>query len=395
MKSVCFARLTSIAVLAVGLLVSAQALAAQPTPSSNHWKIVPSPNAFSGNNQLNGVAGISAQDAWAVGSSCCSARHFGLGTLAEHWDGSAWTIAAGSVDTRYFDEKLLGVAAVASNDVWAVGNVKREGFYDPGVPLTMHWNGSAWSQVAVPGSGWLSSVAALSSTNVWAAGATRTATQIERWNGSSWAVVPSPSPGPKARLDGIAAVSPNDIWAAGWFVDNAFGGIPRTLIEHWDGSSWTIVASPNATGPNSLHSVTAVSANDVWAVGESGVDTGSTGDPPGSRTLVEHWNGSNWQIVESPNVDYDNVLRGVAARSANDVRTVGHFTFMGGEIPTGQTEIVEFRGAGLYVTPSPNANTSDNLLNGVAVTGSTGPMWAVGFHLNETAPYQTLVLRGD
>ena len=63
----------------------------------------------------------------------------------------------------------------------------------------------------------------------------------------------------------------------------------QTLVEHWNGSAWSVVPSPNAPGTrsNSLVSVSAVAANDVWAVGYSLI--GFT-----HQTLIEHWDGSSW-----------------------------------------------------------------------------------------------------
>jgi hypothetical protein len=84
---------------------------------------------------------------------------------------------------------------------------------------------------------------------------------IEHWDGTSWSIVSSPNPNPNvtSRLSGIAAISANDIWAvgndAGWF------------SEHWDGTSWSIVNSP--TG-GELFGVTALSNGTVVAVGSAG-----------------------------------------------------------------------------------------------------------------------------
>src|SRR5436190_16088532 len=68
------------------------------------------------------------------------------------------------------------------------------------------------------------------------------------------------------ELSGIAAVSPTDVWAVG--EQRAADGADRTLTEHWNGSYWQIVPSPNV-GPKSnwLRDVIAISATDVWAVG--------------------------------------------------------------------------------------------------------------------------------
>src|SRR4051812_42239449 len=50
------------------------------------------------------------------------------------------------------------------------------------------------------------------------------------------------------ELSGIAAVSPTDVWAVG--EQRAADGVNRTLTEHWNGSSWQVVPSPNI-GPKS------------------------------------------------------------------------------------------------------------------------------------------------
>jgi hypothetical protein len=67
-------------------------------------------------------------------------------------------------------------------------------------------------------------------------------------------------------LDGIAAISANDIWAIGTVHTSQFG--QATLTEHWDGTSWTIITSPDpGTFSNALNAVTALSDGTVTAVG--------------------------------------------------------------------------------------------------------------------------------
>src|SRR5690349_24609207 len=89
-----------------------------------------------------------------------------------------------------------------------------------------------------------------------------------------------------SSLIGVAAVSANDIWAV--------GGGQRTVIEHWDGTAWTIV--PGAEDPNletRLAAVTALASDDVWAVGQyfDDLDNG--------HTLIQHWDGHQCSIVPS------------------------------------------------------------------------------------------------
>jgi hypothetical protein len=143
----------------------------------------------------------------------------------------------------------------------------------------LHFNGTIWSLTVAATFPDVAAraVTALSPTNVWAVGTVEVAFHhrlvakgaIEHWDGTSWSFVsspnPTPSPGLFGTLDGIAAISANDIWAVG--ERNTSSG-PATLTEHWDGTSWTIISSPNpGTASNSLFGVTALSDGTVVAVG--------------------------------------------------------------------------------------------------------------------------------
>src|SRR6185436_18108734 len=141
-------------------------------------------------------------------------------------------------------------------------------------------------------------------------------TLVERWNGTAWSVVPSPNPGTSSNeLYGVAAVSANDVWAVGRYYN---GTAYRTLVEHWDGTAWSVVDSLNlGTYDNELYDVAVVSANDVWVVGAYLVSR--NGYYP-AQTLVEHWDGSAWSVV--PSIDrgvFSNHLMGVVALSSGDL----------------------------------------------------------------------------
>src|SRR5690349_24760771 len=80
-----------------------------------------------------------------------------------------------------------------------------------------------------------------------------------------WSLVSSPNPSTTSNyIRAVAAVSTDDLWAVG-FYNNASSA--QTLIEHWDGSAWSVVRSPNVGSDNYLEEVDALAANDVWAVG--------------------------------------------------------------------------------------------------------------------------------
>src|SRR5437762_3600622 len=231
-------------------LVAVVAALGAPGTASAAFSVVSSPNAFSGDNILNGVSASSPTDAWAVGSLCCSIRNSGTGALTEHWDGSAWTVVLGP-DARFRDETLNAVADISPSDAWAVGRVHQSG-YGGGTPMILHWNGSSWQTIAPP-SGATGELLAVSSDNL----------------GGAWAV------GRMARNEADTGVPPGT----------------RTLAMHWDGTGWSAVSTPNTDDQNSLMGVAATGPAAVTAVGSF---EDRTGGGAVLRTLGVRWDGSNW-----------------------------------------------------------------------------------------------------
>jgi hypothetical protein len=133
----------------------------------------------------------------------------------------------------------------------------------------------------------------------------------------SWSYVPSPNRSAERNiLNAVAAVSSSDVWAVGNYDSDpsTLYTMEQTLIEHWDGSAWSVVPSPNKGGYwNNLEAIAAVSADDIWAVGY-------WSDPPGqSQALIVHWNGSFWQTVAAPKTPFGSELRSVTVISKNDI----------------------------------------------------------------------------
>jgi hypothetical protein len=283
--------------------------------NGSNWSIVSTPNAATGNGDydtLQGIARVSSSNLWAVGYSG-SLSAAADQTLIEHWDGSSWSIVSSS--NPYTSQELYGVGVVSSSDIWAVGQYLNLSPSQHGA-LIEHWNGTAWSSVSNPATEGLYGVTALSSNNIWAVGGS----QVLHWNGTSWSSVTSPQPpnGDSYQLRSATAISSGDIWAAGYEeVASGDGFVYDPLLEHWDGSSWTLVsgANPNA-GTTSLYGITALSSTSVWAVGVTG-----------GLSFIEQWDGTQWTRVSSPNVGTsNNTLQAVAAiPSASDLWAVGEY----------------------------------------------------------------------
>ncbi|MDX6309204.1 MAG: hypothetical protein QOI06_2250 [Nocardioidaceae bacterium] len=286
------------------------------------WTVSPSPRLQT-DKWLGGVSAASSDNAWAVGGDYVGSQVYG--TLIEHWDGTSWTIAP-SPNPGTFQSGLDGVAIISPTDAWAVGAYSDSG--SEGKTLIEHWDGATWTQVPSPnadGASNLSAVSAVSATDIWAVGSYRTgmytdSSLIEHWDGTSWTVVPSANPTGDTivELASVSAVSGQDAWAVGNTYDGITGG---TIVEHWDGSTWTKVPSWNAGTTTRLQGVSAISATDAWAVGS--YDTNNQSEII-YGTLIEHWDGTTWTKVPSPDpAAHGNILYGVSATSPTKAFAAG------------------------------------------------------------------------
>src|SRR2546427_1444959 len=125
-----------LAIALTTLLTAAVAEAAGLT--GGKWSIVKSPNAGSDVNELLGVAAVSTTNVWAVGYYT---KNGGAQTLIEHWNGTSWQVVS-SPNVGSSANVLYGVAAVSATNLWAVGqhtNTHSLGY----LTLIEHWNGTS------------------------------------------------------------------------------------------------------------------------------------------------------------------------------------------------------------------------------------------------------------
>jgi hypothetical protein len=342
------------------------AVAGAPCPAG--WTTSSAADFGATSGSLSAVAATSASDVWTVGYSYPPTA--GTQSLIEHWNGSAWEVVS-SPNTASTYNNLGAVSAVSPTDAWTVGSANTPPNRDT---LIEHWDGSSWQ--IVPGAAGvgpyssLDAVAGLSASDAWATGYTSTAEHnpsdalIEHWNGSSWQMVPAASGvGPYTSLDAVAALSTNDAWAFGY--TGTGSGPSPALIEHWDGSSWTVVPSPS-TGNQSgyLNSVSALSPTDIWAAGEVG-----------NQALTEHWDGLSWQIVSASNPGtVENFFNSIAASSSDDVWAVGVQRDADAVV---RSLIEHWNGVAWQVVPGANIAMGYSPLDSVVIA-SPGDIWTVG-----------------
>ncbi len=309
-------------------------------------------------------------------------------------DGLDWRIVptpqVGQVDFLY------GVSAFTNGEAWAVGSTEAT-INGVGQAFVLHWDGAAWKVVPAPshpGAAYtlLQGVAAVGPQDVWAVGGWQVRsgreyrTLIEHWDGSRWSEVPSPDR--TGTLASVSAVSADDVWAVGAAERK---GLPEgTLVEHWDGRRWSVVPSPNrGTGFNELAAVSALSNDDVWAVGTSDKPV------PDLHTLVLHWDGRAWSIVRSPDRGgAPSQLNGVAALAPDRVWAVG--TRLLGQRGERHRTLVEYwDGKKWTAIGSPSAASPMTELAAVAGLPG-GAVWVAGYHFDgqSTTGGKTFVLHG-
>jgi hypothetical protein len=269
--------------------------------------------------------------------------------------------------------------------------------------LAEQWDGTAWHAVSTPGQYPLNGVAAVSPSDVWAVGGVQPnpqfkhpVTLILHWNGTTWTQVPSPNPSPMTgslsgnSLTAVVARAADDVWAVGSYTSASDG--MQTLTLHWNGTTWQVVPSPTLDqDAGAFNAVAAVpGTNQLWAVGYR-----FTRIPPyPMQTLIERWNGTTWQIVANPTLPSGSSeiqLTGVTALSTTDAWAVGRVVGA-----TDSPLIMHWNGTAWSIVSSPHAVGE---LSGIAATGPD-EVQAVGFSMpngdwNQFQPMTWLVENWD
>jgi hypothetical protein len=293
--------------------------------------------------------------------------------------GCAWTTAKapnpGEQDTRFYS--VDGVA----NDQWIVGQAKDKGARPKA--LTLHNSGAGWKVVKAPSikrrDNALLGVEYVGASDVWAVGQAASARSggkslVEHWDGTSWTKVPIPASGksfdalysidatPPGDLP-IDALTPRQLWAVG-FSNGSVENDVQALIAHYDGSSWELQSGPAISGRHGLTSVLVLAPDDVWAVGFVGAGENS-------QPLAMHFDGSVWESVSTPGAALGSSLVSITGDSANDLWAVGN---QGTGIPL----VMHWDGTVWSPMSYVPDGSGAEALTSIAMD-ETGGLWAAGF----------------
>ncbi len=192
-----------------GLVVAAFATLASVVPAVSHAGAgtihavaLPAGVARGSSSDLSAVVALSRSDVWAVGGYT-ERRAGGARFLAEHWDGTKWSIINSPTPPGYDGSGSVfqAVDSVSDDDIWAVGT-------------SASWN-LAIAQA-----------------------------MVEHWDGTSWtqATITAPGQALGSSLTAVSFDGPDSGWAVGFHQFNRGRHVP--LTEHWNGSSWSYLGSP-------------------------------------------------------------------------------------------------------------------------------------------------------
>jgi hypothetical protein len=392
---------------------------------------IPAPSGV-GESELLGVS-------CSPGSTtfCVAVGYTGLtgAALIEQWDGSSWSIADSPVISGSYYTQLSDVSCASASSCMAVGfaGTPPGSYY----ALVEHWDGSSWAVQSFPtgsspaelagvsctslgcvavglassgGNSQTGDIAAESVGGVWTLGSAQTPADQLRGGLSGVSCAPGtlsctavgsyqtlsgtftlaetgtaavlttestanlPYPSTDSELNRVSCSAANACTAVG--VGNTRS---QTLVERWDGSSWSIQNSPSPPGDyEGLMGVSCPGANSCTAVG------GGPGYGTEGATVAESWDGTSWTVQRTPDTE-PLPVRLSASSCANDTSCmgVGWFTdFTGNDVPVAE----RWDGAGWTLMEPPPGTASPTHIAGVSCPSSTSCM-AVGTQGQPATPF--------
>lgn len=215
-------------------------------------------------------------------------------------------------------------------------------------------------------------LAVVSPSNIWAVGSNpmgnnRAQTVTRHWNGSSWTLVPSPNPSPEYSSLSHVAATANRAWATGAKGDAT--GVNQVFTLYWNGTDWQVVPVPHKGDFVNVRSVTAISDEEAWI---AGIYLDKNGPPSQkSGTFVDRWDGSAWQPMSSPSG-----IAGIKAIGPGNLWAVGS-QYTVGQSSRSMPFIVHWDGSSWAIIPSVPGSLDDSALYTLADVG-VNDIWATG-----------------
>ncbi|GAA3149125.1 hypothetical protein GCM10010466_45090 [Planomonospora alba] len=358
----------ALALCAGGLLLpllAAPAASADPVrpPAAGTWQ-APSTARLSADGSLSDVAGISADNVWAVGQQSVWDVWQSRGAIT-HWNGETWT-EVGIRNDPTGAGLLRSVAAASASELWAVG----EGH--DGLPYLARGDGSGFERVAVDAlhaGDWLGGVAAVPG-RVVAVGRRDRQPLIATGSGGAWRLTPV---GGRGTLYGVAVTAKGEGWAVG-----DTGG--RPLAMRLSDGQWKSFPVPEIPG-GYLRDVHVNGPRRALAIGGVHRDSGEV------VPLVLSWNGKKWSRVAVPERDVR--LYGVTGDRKN------RFWISGVDLERpGEAFLLRYDGRALKTLRGAEPSAPRTIrLQAAAYLPGTGTVWTVGHVVDAGGRYTDVIER--
>jgi hypothetical protein len=359
--------------VAVGTAVdhAGQAVTLAEVSSATGWTTVatPNPNGAPG----AGLLGVSCPAAgWciAVGSRARSTSR--LRPLAEIFRNGRWSIAATPVPPSATFTELDGVSCTSTTACTAVGSyLSSSNLIET---LAERWDGAAWTiqptpnPPTIPNVAQLAAVSCASATSCMAVGSFETmqttVSFAERWNGTRWTILSTPNHG-ETHDTAVSCTSPRSCTAVGYAITRSTG-TDHTVVQEWDGAAWTAPAGAMTAGTDAA-SFAGVSCGTTSCVAV-GSQVSGTG---GRTTLAARRSGTTWTVEPAPAGPraLASLLTSVACPSATTCVAVGDGQ-RGGNTDLALTEVWHPNQWTLTAVHNPRG-AEDNNLGSVSCSSAT------------------------
>ena len=277
------------------------------------------------NVAIGGVACTSTTHCFAVGGSATSSNSQ---PLIEAWDGAHWAVVPGPAGLPATSTGLGAVSCPTATSCFAIGRATTS---TSATAVATHWDGTRWmplislARPAGATSAYLAGISCATSTSCFTVGTYLTKQDIKalvyRWNGLRWSIVDGPTFAGRAYPDlrGVSCPSVTSCYIAG-SISTRYGiKSVRRVIEHWDGTRWTLTSFPKPSFPSTFDVFTGVSCSSTTSCMAVGyIERGHT------FTFTERWDGVHWKVVASPSADAVwSELDAVACAAATSCAAVG------------------------------------------------------------------------
>ena len=294
----------------VWLAVTAVVLAIAPTAGAAGWMIQPVPPTGVPNGWLAGVSCSAPTACVAVGHTYDSSG--ATVTLAQRWNGTAWTVEPTPQPAVGSSPALAGVSCSSTRACTAVGSFAGLDESNPNNPqqlevaLALRWNGTGWSiqrpvspveVLGIPPGSELTGVSCPSASACDAVGSSPTGALAERWDAAGW----SRPPNPAEQDDDVYADAPGAVScvSARWCIA-AGGSVFGVLVQRWNGRRFSLEPTPAVADAKfaELDGVSCPSATVCTAAGYSNNRRGGR-----ATALVERWSArtAGWTITPTRN----------------------------------------------------------------------------------------------